>query len=204
MAPLESMLNNPGFANLRETYDSIKLLGRVLQEPHVLSHDRRGVSGRSLSPVFDLRETPAAYYLEGEFPGISGRAALKLQWLNGRTLRVEGNVGKLNLGDEWENSVKEERVDEMSPSQQVVSAQVPVVPFEEKVAQREEMVGTNILGWLNERKDGIYTRSFHFPAAVDTASTQARLLQGLLRIKVPKVETSMVPKIVDIEVAGDP
>lgn len=211
MAPMDAILDGPGFANLRDTYDSIKLLGRVLQQPHVLSHDRRGMNGRSLSPVFDLRETPTAYFLEGEFPGISGRSAIKLQWLNGRTLRVEGNVDKLDLGDEWESKgdvVKGEQSggDEMSPSRQVVSAEVPIMPINGSVAKREGNAlgsGNSTLGWLNERRDGLYTRSFHFPAAVEAGSTQARLVQGLLRIKIPKVETSMVPKVVDIEVAGE-
>ncbi|KAF1839282.1 HSP20-like chaperone, partial [Decorospora gaudefroyi] len=63
----------------------------------------------AFSPDFDLRETPEAYFLEGEFPGISGRNALKLQWIDGCTLRVQGTIRKTDLKEEWGSWLNERR-----------------------------------------------------------------------------------------------
>ncbi|KAF2258910.1 HSP20-like chaperone [Lojkania enalia] len=119
------------------------------------------------SPDFDLRETTDAYFLEGEFPGISGRGAVKMQWLDGRTLRIEGRIQKLDLNEAGEVILVrgQERKEERENSQEKASA---------------------LRTWLNERRAGLFVRNFSFPAGLDIDRIQARLSQGLLRVMIPK------------------
>jgi HSP20 family molecular chaperone IbpA len=204
---LDSILRNPNLSNLVDIYDPVKLVGRVLREPTSILEGRRGIRHHHLSPDFDLRETSDAYFLEGEFPGVSGRSAIKLQWLDGHTLRVEANIWKINLRDEWGSMAgdiyEQEEDDEVNTNQHATNqyATGNEVPIDHAARKGGDAAKhDNVLIWLNERREGLYTRSFHFPAAVDTDGTKARLVQGLLRIRVPKVhKTQLSPKSVDID-----
>lgn len=80
------------------------------QTKSVFTHDdlyfgsnpfRPTLSHETLTPLFDIRETKEAYFLEGEFPGISDQKAIKLEWKGKRTLLVEATIPKLDLEAEW-------------------------------------------------------------------------------------------------------
>jgi HSP20 family molecular chaperone IbpA len=206
---LNNFLHHPNISNLVELYEPIRYFGRTLrtgQEKPLISdgHFRTSVHHETgFSPDFDLRETSEAYFLEGEFPGISGGSAIKLQWLDERTLRVEGTIHKTDLKTEWGVDLAENRPQDQPESPQyghdvkdedkrpgeLVAVQGP----EQRVdgAKTPATRPVTVKTWLNERRDGLCTRSFSFPAPVNIDAVQARLSRGVLRIMVPKVNNGL-------------
>jgi HSP20 family molecular chaperone IbpA len=212
-----AFMHHPSVSNLFDLYEPIRHFNRALHggvdsRPFISSdwpQLRRNHSDESIyTPDFDLRETSDAYFLDGEFPGIQGRGAIHLQWMDGRTMRVQGTVHKLDIKTEWGVTSVEERNEVFGPN---------------GVGQREEMHGdqgdqgvqgasnglnassdgkaapatapnlalasaTTARIWLNQRRAGLYIRNFSFPVPVNTEGIQVRLSQGLLRIFVPKME----------------
>ncbi|GAB7357014.1 hypothetical protein MBLNU459_g7842t1 [Dothideomycetes sp. NU459] len=55
----------------------------------------------TITPVFDIRETRHAYFLEGELPGVADKSDIKLEWKGDRTLVLESAVFKTDLEREW-------------------------------------------------------------------------------------------------------
>jgi HSP20 family molecular chaperone IbpA len=191
--------NLSNFSNLFDFYDPLSLLGHALRNPQsFLDGNHANTRHTTHSPDFDLRETAKAYFLEGEFAGIRNRDAIKLQWLDLRTLRVEGVVDKMNLEQEW-NSPAGQSVGESGSRHGTGMEQseenVPVKCQHCEVNGHghdhdhgEETMGSR--SWLHERRTGTFIRTFNFPTAVDQDGIQARLSQGLLRILVPKANKS--------------
>ncbi|KAF2493846.1 hypothetical protein BU16DRAFT_428057, partial [Lophium mytilinum] len=58
-------------------------------------------------PDFDVRETERAYFLEGEFPGIRDQRAIRLEWVDRRTLAIEARLERRKMeieagkGQQW-------------------------------------------------------------------------------------------------------
>jgi HSP20 family protein len=152
---------------------------------------------RNLSPNFDVRETAEAYFLEGEFPGINGAHALKVEWLEGNSLRVTGHIYKTDLEAEWAayilcKSPPQPAVQDQACAAVVQSAtENAFLPLSRSSNEdhrdsspRDDMPKE----WLSERAVGDFVRTFDFPAAVDTAGIRVKLYQGLLRMMVPKAD----------------
>jgi HSP20 family molecular chaperone IbpA len=213
-----AFVHHPSLSNLFDLYEPIRHFNRALhgdtdsrpftssqwpQLRHNHSH------GSVYTPDFDLRETPDAYFLDGEFPSIQDRGAIKLQWIDGRTLRVQGTVHKVDLKKEWGVDAVGER-DEvyglndmgqrkemhedgvssngLNASGEVIVAAGPTSAITPSPALAS---ATTSRIWLNERRTGLFIRSFSFPVPVNTEGIQARLSQGLLSIVVPKTDQSV-------------
>ena len=211
---LNNLLHHPNVSNLVELYEPIRHFGRALRgvESQPFFSDSQN-SRRShhhdsvLSPNFDLRETPDAYFLEGEFPGVQDRSAIKLQWMDGHRLRIQGTIHKTDLKIEWGVNVAENRPqDQDQPDSTQFGNDVNgqnETDFGEQVSVQdpEQRGGGNsrislerpaaVRAWLNERRAGTFVRNFSFPVAVNTDAIQARLSQGLLKIMVPKTDRSL-------------
>jgi HSP20 family protein len=225
-----TFMHHPSLSNLFDLYEPIRHFNRTLHggvdsQPFISSdwpQLRRNHGHESVyTPDFDLRESPDAYFLDGEFPSIQDRGAINLQWTDGRTLRVQGTVHKVDLKKEWGVDIVEERdeaygLNGMSPRKEV---------HDDKVASNGQNASSEVIGasapapatapspslasattariWLNERRAGLYVRSFSFPVPVNTEDIQARLSQGLLSIVVPKTKHSVFNnKDIYVEVPG--
>jgi HSP20 family molecular chaperone IbpA len=225
-----AFMHHPSLSNLFDLYEPIRHFNRALHE----SIDSRPFTSSEWPPLrrdhghdsvytpdFDLRETSDAYFLDGEFPSIQGRDAINLQWIDARTLRVEGTVYKVDLKKEWGVNVIEERdeayqLNGVGPRKEVhgnevasnglnASGEVMVAaaPTPATIPSPALASATTARTWLNERKAGMYMRSFSFPVPVNTEGIQARLRQGLLSIVVPKTDQSVFKKKdVHVEVPG--
>ena len=85
--PLETMAwCSPAFYPSSQDLRAFKNANKA-QTKSVFTHDdlyfgsnpfRPALSHETLTPLFDIRETKEAYFLEGEFPGISAQKAIKL------------------------------------------------------------------------------------------------------------------------------
>jgi|SRR2546423_8838609 len=133
-------------------------------------------------PNFDVRETADAYYLEGEFPGVRDQDSIFIEHLGSRGLLIEARTKKLDLSQEW-------GLDARLGSGDVVAEAVE--GKESKVGEDQEggeqKGGLKVIDCLSERPVGCIQRSFTFLEPVDYKNLKARLKDGLLRVRVPKV-----------------
>jgi len=185
----------------------LSLLSHALRNPQALLNEKHATRHTTHSPDFDLRETAEAYYLEGEFAGVKNRDAIKLRWLDGHTLRVEGEIEKTNLEQEWSSAVGH-GVKKSGSRSGTELGHIEEGLFSQGKGNGdyggEKTVGFR--SWLHERRTGMFIRTFNFPCSVDQDGIQARLSQGLLRILVPKANrlklTEKEVKIDDVDL-GD-
>lgn len=166
-------------------YTSDELRRRFRHGPHDDSREDTHV----VAPDFDARESADYYFLEGEFPGVSDKADVRIEWVGRRTLLVEADVRKVNEEEEW-------GVD-LSPASTYHAQEADVEAG--RGGEREDEKGRHIHDhgrksrsegirfWLNERHTGELQRSFTFPGDVDRDKMRARLRDGLVKILVPKV-----------------
>jgi len=196
----DKLLHNTRISNLVELYEPMRLLSRALHDPHAVldtSTSKREGNPSSFRPDFDLRETSAGYFLEGEFAGVPNRDAIRLKWLNSNTLHVEATIPSVNLEQEWGDMTREQNaamLEAAYAAAQEAKSDEQSVPVErargdeksEKHGEHRETMRT----WLNERRMGSCSRTFNFPNAVDMDGVRAKLNQGLLKIFVPKLDQS--------------
>jgi HSP20 family molecular chaperone IbpA len=186
---LTNFVHNPNMGNLVDLYDPMKIVDRALRHPRAIFEGRRGVRHAALAPDFDLCETPHAYLLDGEFPGICVQEQIKLKWLNGHTLRVEGRVHK--------SSQDEIRCfDHVTPVEQVHDSEPDkVFPDRETPGgydAEDKAGGESVHQWLNERREGLFVRTFNFPSPIAIDQIEARLSYGVLHVKIPKIHKSNI------------
>lgn len=173
----------------------------------------------ALAPDFDVRETESAFYLEGELPGVADRGAVRLDWIDRRTLSIDAKIEKVDLEAEWGllrpirvgNKPRRPSVSASTSGSSTCSEDSMVVDEQQQQQQQQDedvkMASIEaqpskplVREWLSERRVGHYQRTFTFPTDVDASAIRARLGQGLLRVLVPKVvRTGARSKQVDIE-----
>jgi HSP20 family molecular chaperone IbpA len=184
MAPFDHFLPQlgavlrPVHVTLTDPHPGLRSLVHKLEDPyysdktlitHTKHHD-------VFSPNFDVREDAEAFFLEGEFPGVSRKEDILIEKLGPRTLLVETRTVKFALDDEWDKHL----------SQAGHEANGHGNGRLEGVEDAKE--GDIFRTRLSERHVGHLQRSFTFPSAVDIGGTKARLRHGLLVMRVPKVE----------------
>ncbi|KAF8247511.1 HSP20-like chaperone, partial [Wilcoxina mikolae CBS 423.85] len=49
-------------------------------------------SSPSFAPNFDIHETPSAYILEGELPGLADKKAVNIEFTDGQTVVIAGRI----------------------------------------------------------------------------------------------------------------
>lgn len=180
--------------------DHFRASGRhigMLHQAPILYLDSFRDKQHDLSPNFDVRETAEAYFLEGEFPGINGAHALKVEWLDGNSLRVTGHIYKTDLEAEWAAYILCKTSPEPAVRDQACGAVVqsasennflPLARSSHEDHRDPSPKDDMPKEWLSERAVGDFVRTFDFPAAVDTAGIRVKLHQGLLRMMVPKAD----------------
>jgi HSP20 family molecular chaperone IbpA len=174
-------------------------------------------------PNFDIRETDDAYYLEGEFPGVRDRDSIFIEHLGSRGLLIEARSKKLDLSREWgidtdggcgglapssvgpgglsgDGSVGKVQADKPSEAQPAKTVKAKESKIRKEQDASEHPAGLKIHDCLSERSIGCLQRSFTFPEPVDFKNLKARLKDGLLKVRVPKVAGASGADRVTIEV----
>jgi HSP20 family protein len=217
MSYLDNLLHRPNLHNLVELYRPIRSFGRhlALADPQsfLTSSDLRGDlhHAAAYSPNSDLHETTSAFFLQCEFPGISGRGALKMHLLDGQTLQIQGTIGKADLKAEWGIGDPNRKSSEQAADAENVDNKFDEGTGAEAIQERERGQSSNARAspeqtmimrpWLKERRTGAFVRTFYLPSAIDTHGISARLSQGLLNIVIPKMRASVLHvKEQDIEI----
>lgn len=154
-------------------------------------------------PRADIQETPKAYYIDIELPGVEDRTLAKLQWISGRTLLVTARNRRLGTGEEKEKEKEQEQEQESKDKAEIddgdsTSGQINPdgndnLSLEEKNSRAKETTSkTCVYLTLRERQVGKFARAFSFPTGVDHAQLKAVLGAGVLRIALPKLEDAPV------------
>jgi HSP20 family protein len=184
---LTNFVQNPNMGNLVDLYDPMKIIDHAFRHPRAIFEGRRGMRHDALAPDFDLRETPDAYILDGEFPGVTTQEQIKLKWLSGHTLKVEGRVHKSSQdGNRCSDQVEQgEQVRDSAPGE--ISSDKGNL----KSSEIEDKAGRgSVHQWLNERREGLFVRTFNFPSPVVIDQIEARLSYGVLHVRIPKIKKS--------------
>jgi HSP20 family molecular chaperone IbpA len=222
MAPFNlAPLLHPSHVTLSPTHhpsssrhSTIRSLISYLDDPYyttartTLEHQHKHVA----TPNFDIHETEHAYFLEGEFSGVSGKTAIVLEKLGSRGLLIEAKVEKLDLVQEWgipagivvvsshakdgsvEALMKESEKQEKASTQDSGSKEAAssIQASAEAAVEPQNSKGQGQAGvpscLLSERHLGYLQRSFTFPQQLDFKGLKARLRNGLLLVMVPKAE----------------
>jgi len=137
------------------------------------------------TPNFDIRETADAYYLEGEFPSVRDRDSIFIENLGSRGLLIEARSKKLDLGREW--GIDTHLAEEPSEARAVKTVKWKESKGGKDQEGGEQPAGLRVRDCLSERPVGCLQRSFTFPEPVDFKNLKARLKDGLLRVRVPKM-----------------
>lgn len=163
-------------------------------------------------PRFDMYETSAAFVVEGELPGSRARAHMTLEWMQPRTLLIQGTLDSTGIfgpqppeDDREAGAAKPEATNGTEEISIAEPTEEDVKKFKE-VSEEDtndifatsgsEVTKGAVRSWMSERCIGPYFRSFTFPSAVDEKSIKAVLRDGLLTVTIPKdadLETKGIP-----------
>ncbi|KAI5815683.1 HSP20-like chaperone [Pyronema omphalodes] len=144
--------------------DILQLLGDTNNRPTTRS---------AFSPNFDVHETKDSYVLEGEFPGVSDKKNISIEFTDDKTLVVQGRQKKIEGSADQKAEGKKET--------------------EKKKEKEKEKAGPKV--WISERSTGEFSRSFRFPSDIDVERVKASLEHGILKVVVPKMEKRGTKKI---------
>lgn len=168
----------------------------LVEHPHERLHQHNtflGVMTRRKSnqkaypnhPDVDVSDAISYYLIELEVPGIKDAGAIALHWTSSRSFVVTGSTFRT-----WE---PEDRPDSSSESNVAnprdgTTVGVGLGTRSLKDARDKTDYGDLLPPYLviGERKIGSFRREFHFPVEVEVENTEAKLVAGLLSIKVPK------------------
>ncbi|KAF2832247.1 heat shock protein-like protein 30 [Ophiobolus disseminans] len=175
------------------------------------SIDNQFKSIRSFTPKFDVKETPDAYELHGELPGVEQKD-INIEWTDNNTLTISGRhehvreearkpQGFVEGGEEVKRleNRHQPRVEDEHAEGEKQSAGGNTVAKQSNQQQGVEKHDENAAKyWVSERSVGEFHRSFAFPSRVDQDAVKASLKNGILSIAIPKAKAVQKRKI-DIE-----
>jgi len=178
---------------------------RLLEDPFFVpttSTSGGRLGGSLFQPKFDVHETPEAFVLDGEVPGITDKNALDIHFTDQQTLVIHGRVEKLRRSSP-EPEAEEQPTETASSSSNskkptvedagegdssesgAKSTQLATTTDEKSVSK--PAAGPKHRVWVQERSVGEFQRSFNFPAGIDQDNVKATLKDGILTVTVPKM-----------------
>jgi HSP20 family protein len=203
-----SSVLRPVHMTLTEPHPGLRSIVRTMEDPyfHKPSHHHHEVV---FPPSFDVRESDSAFFLEGEFPGVGRKEDITIEKLGPRTLLVESNMARFDIGAEWgqlaltplntsQNEKEEQQHSRIMSNQGMTRERDQEGEDRLKNPWSAQTDGLHVR--LAERHVGYLQRSFTFPSPVDIDALKARLRCGLLVIMVPKMRDGRSDsKKIDIE-----
>jgi HSP20 family protein len=156
-----------------------------------LDHTAASPTRRAFSPNFDIHETEHEYILEGEFPGISDKKNISIEFTDDNTILVHGKMERSTQGwkDASQGNVKQATI-EAAEEQKAIEGTDSTQKTEKKEKEKKKPKY-----WVSERSVGEFSRSFRFPGDVDVDRVKASLEHGILKVVVPKMEKRTGRKI---------
>jgi len=171
------------FSALDDPFFSTPISSLISLRPGVTKNDPNNdaVQRPSFRPSFDVRETDKEFLLDGELPGLD-KDNLEIEFINLQTLRIKGHVERSLKFDAPENQKEIAQSEDASPKEATKEI--------EPASSKSRTVYSSV-----ERLVGDFSRTFKFPSQVDTTKVTAALKNGVLSIRVPKLEYANIRKI---------
>lgn len=160
---------------------------------------------QTLNPVADVLESNSNYYIEIELPGLEATSSLKIRWLNPHTLMVEAILERPAIVEEQVPAARAEVATTVTASKDTKFDSKPEVNGDTTDQVEAKQRNSAVVLTHRERHIGLFARAFHFPTQVVSEHLEAKMHAGLLRIKVPKLETDSAKpemKAVEVEHSG--
>ncbi|KAJ3025522.1 hypothetical protein HDV00_012654 [Rhizophlyctis rosea] len=143
-----------------------------------------------IRPAVDFSETSKAYLIEAELPGVK-REDIDIEFQDGNTIVLKGRVGEPAEAAPSAETTSLAAVESASTSETSASSPTPTQIPETTISADQPTF------WGRERLFGSFRRAFTFPVSVDANSVNATLRDGVLSVKIPKLE----PKVNKIQIA---
>lgn len=176
------------FANLFRLLDDFDSYSRETQgsKPgNNRDHHQRGTPvTRTFTPRFDVRETETAFELHGELPGAT-RDQIQIEFIDEHGITVRGRIERAYTNNNHANDNKAIEGDKSSTDGEANK------DGQQQVSKRgDNHTSSNTVDklWLAERSIGEFSRSFTFPARLDSDAVSASLDKGILSIVIPKAK----------------
>ncbi|KAG8924048.1 hypothetical protein FRC02_010678 [Tulasnella sp. 418] len=175
-------------------FNELRPLFRLLEDPfldpfntQVSPHRRqhRHNSNNFLNalrqPAIDVSEEDHRYIIEAELPGVKKEHINVFVGDNGRSVTIEGR-----------DYVKSSEGTPSGEEAQNTEAATPATPSNETAVQRSSR--SNLIS--SERVSRTqFTRTVWLPRAVDGTQVSAKLVDGILRLDIPKMEDKETVKV---------
>lgn len=157
---------------------------------------------QSFTPKFNVKETPHAYELQGEFPGIDQKN-IEIELTDSSTLAIKGFTERIaqSSSDSNENNASTSHVKRIETSDATSDPDSnnrdSLITSEESSRQAQEDSDEEpaVKYLVLERNYGEFSRSFTFPDQVDENNVSAQMNNGILSITVPKLKKQPGRKI---------
>lgn len=141
-------------------------------------------------PKFDMTEHKDSYSLHGELPGVEVKD-VEIEFSDPQTMTVRGHSERsYTTGTPPAGMLEGMRQSGMITNDG---------KKETKEGTKEKKEDTGDRYWCSERSVGDFMRTFNFPTAVDQEKCKASMKNGILSIKVPKMEEKKMGHRVAIE-----
>ncbi|KAM7221181.1 HSP20-like chaperone [Rhypophila decipiens] len=172
---------DPNFTTLFRLLDDFDSYSREVQSDDKMQGPppRHGRYGRGLYPKFDIRETPEAYELYGEVPGMD-RKDIHIELSDTNQLLIRGHAERSY--DEPKKSGEDKSAENGGPKE---SSGKDKDSKEKKKDSGSGEVGT-IRFLQKERQTGNFAREFAFPGPLSEFDISASLDKGILKVVAPK------------------
>lgn len=171
----------PFFSLFNDTFNELQRLSDNLPTT-------QGNNSSFFAPKFDVKETPQAYELQGELPGIAQKD-ITIEFADENTLTVKGRTEHhREQGAPSTSEAHHEHSTEAEPASR--GKNESSTELTTTAGTDNKQVSTpqkNHTYWVSERSVGEFSRSFSFPNKVDQESVKASLKHGILSIIVPKM-----------------
>jgi len=171
----------------------------------------------SFIPNFNVIETPQAYILEGELPGLSDKKAVDIEFIDHQTLLVKGRISRNtatvpnaptstastdDTASEHASTKTPTVEDVVDESDYLTVTSSPTADKGKNVVKNTEQPQAKpkpeTSYWVTERRTGSFQRNFKFPGPIDQDNVTAKLADGILTIEVPK-QTKVQTRKVEIQ-----
>ncbi|ETN39974.1 uncharacterized protein HMPREF1541_06201 [Cyphellophora europaea CBS 101466] len=172
----------PFFSLFNDTFNELQRLSDNLPSS-------KGGSGGFFAPNFDVKETPQAYELQGELPGIAQKD-ITIEFVDENTLTVKGHTEhRREQSNEPTSGQEQQQVNNSDKAfnDNSKSSSTDLTTTSGANNQQLSKPQTSHTYWVSERSVGSFSRSFSFPNQVDREHVKASLKHGILSIVVPKM-----------------
>ncbi|KAK3326674.1 HSP20-like chaperone [Apodospora peruviana] len=155
-----------------------------------------GSGGLMITPKFDVTEHDKDYVLQGELPGVPTEN-VEIEFTDPQTLVIRGHAEREHTAGDPSlarigGAADTKKIESGGDKKKQPSAESKKTEKKEGGDSKEESAPKY---WLSERSFGEFSRVFNFPSSVDQDKVEAKFRDGILDIKVPKMERKGTRKI---------